>query len=125
MTITAAAMRSVLRPYNSALRVDSCAPLGLVRVAQQVKRSKTQAVENPRDGAAKSEVVELDDFVIPKNEEDEDLIAAERAFAKQNHLKIMKEADKARAAKRAEKVQLRKEYMEAKAAAATAVAAEA
>lgn len=118
MAVTAATMRSVLRPMNEALRVDSCAPLGLVRVAQHTKRTKSQVVDP--DVSSKSEIVELDEFVLPKNDDDDDLIAAERAFAKQNHLKLLREADKQRNAKRVEKAEKRKAAMEAKAGAAGA-----
>ena len=64
--------------------------------------------------------MELEDFVIEKNDEDDDLIASERAFAKANHLKLLKEADKTRNAKRVEKAKKRKAALEAKAAATAA-----
>lgn len=117
-TITASNIRSVVRPANSALRLDSCTPLGLVRVAQHVKRTKAVKVdEDGHPGEPKTKVVELDHTVLKKAEDDDDLIAAERAFAKQNHVKLLKEADKERNAKRMAKAKKRKDAEEAKAAA--------
>ena len=109
-TITAANVKSVLRPFVGSLDFeDFLAPGSVVRIAQQTAIATTTT-----DDQGKRVVVEGDEFLLPKGEDEDAAIAEERKFAKTNHVKLLKEADKARDAKLAE----RKRKREAKSAAA-------
>jgi hypothetical protein len=89
MTITAANVRSVLRPFNSVLRTEFSTPLGLVRAAQHVEKGE--------------------ETILPRSNEEEIAITEERKFAKANHVKLMREADKKREADAAERKKKHKE----------------
>jgi len=78
MTITAANVKSVLRPFNSVLRTEFSTPLGLVRAAQHFQKNE--------------------ETVLPRSTEEDTAIAEERKFCKANHAKAMREADRAREA---------------------------
>ena len=91
MTITAANVRSVLRPFNSVLRTEFSTPLGLVRAAQHVERGEKT--------------------ILPRNTDEETAIGEERKFAKANHAKVMRDADKKRDADALERKKKYKERM--------------
>jgi len=76
-TVTAANVRSVLRPFNAVLRSEFSTPFGLVRAAQHIERSD-------------------DKTIIPRTTDDDEKIAEERKFAKMNHSKLMRQADRDR-----------------------------
>ena len=76
MTITAANVRSVLRPFNAVLRTEFNTPLGLVRAAQHVEKGEAT--------------------ILPRSTEEEAAIVEERKFVKANQAKFMREADKKR-----------------------------
>jgi hypothetical protein len=104
-TISAAHVRSLLRPYEKAMEVTSIAPDGLIRFAQMKKKTRVVTTMTPEGKVNKVE--ETDETVLPLHEEDNEAIAAERKFAKANHLKLLKEADKERDERRAEKKKTR------------------
>ena len=109
-TITAANVKSVLRPFVGSLCFeDFLAPGSVVRNAQQTAIATTTF-----DEQGKRVIVEGDEFLLPKGEDEDAAIAEERKFAKANHSKLLKEADKARDAKLAD----RKRKREAKSTAA-------
>ena len=83
MTITAANVKSVLRPFNGVLRTEISTPLGLVRAAQHFEKN--------------------DETVLPRSAEEDIAIADERKFCKANHAKVMRDADRARDAVIAER----------------------
>ena len=83
MTITAANVKSVLRPFNAVLRTEFSTPLGLVRAAQHVEKNDTT--------------------VLPRSSEEDTAIAEERKFCKANHSKAMRDADRAKEAKSVER----------------------
>lgn len=92
MTITAANVKSVLRPFDGALHSDEfLAPGGVVRIAQQTASGYYETNEE-----GKRVFVEGGDFLLPKNEDEDAAIAEERKFAKANQTKILREMDKAR-----------------------------
>lgn len=74
MTITAANVKSVLRPFNDVLHREFSTPLGLVRAAQHVEKN--------------------DETVLPRVAEEDACIAEERKFCRANHAKLMREADR-------------------------------
>ena len=99
VTITAANVKSVLRPFVGSLDFDDfLAPGSVVRNAQQ-----TAVATSTTDEHGKRVVVEGDEFLLPKGEDEDAAIAEERKFAKVNHTKLLKEADKARDAKLVER----------------------
>jgi hypothetical protein len=100
-TITAAHVRSLLRPYEKALEVSSIASDGLIRFGQLMK--KTVVVRKMTPDGPKNVVEELEESILAMNDEDEDAIGSERKFAKANHIRVLKEADKERDARRAAK----------------------
>lgn len=97
-TISAANIRSVLRPFNEVLRIDFSTPLGLVRAAQCTPKGDTTVVERGADEDA--------------------AIAEERKFVKSNQAKLMREADKRREARIEERRKNRGKAKKAKTAAA-------
>jgi hypothetical protein len=98
--ITASNVRSVLRAFEEVSDFDFVCPLGIVRHAQSMQK-------------------------LPITDEDEEARCEEAKFAKINHVKILREADKARDARKAEAAAKRLEAKEKRAAAATAVPEEA
>jgi hypothetical protein len=83
-TISAAAVKSVMRPYVGSLHAnDFLAPGGVVRMAQQTEHG--------------------DGFVLPCDENEEAAIAEERKFAKVNQMKMLKEKEKEKEARTAER----------------------
>lgn len=91
MTITAANVKSVLRPLSGALHSDGFnVPAGLVRLAQQTPAGHYE------DADGKRVFVEDASFLLPVNEDDTRAIAEERKFAKVNHVKRLREKDKTR-----------------------------
>ena len=116
VTITAANVKSVLRPFVGSLDFDDfLAPGSVVRNAQQ-----TAVATSTTDEHGKRVVVEGDEFLLPKGEDEDAAIAEERKFAKVNHTKLLKEADKARDVKLVERK--RKRAAKSAAAAATPLA---
>jgi outer membrane biosynthesis protein TonB len=89
-TISAANVKSVLRPFVGALHsADFLSPGGIVRIAQQTAVG--------------------DDFVLPTNEDEDAAITEERKFAKSNQVKLLKEKDKAKEAAMTERKRKRAE----------------
>ena len=114
-TITAANVKSVLRPFLGALHSDDfLAPGGVIRIAQQSPVGKYEV-----DDDGKRTWVEGEGFLLPKDEEEDATIAEERKFAKANQVKMLKEKDKAKEAASVE----RKKKAASKAAAAAKTAA--
>jgi hypothetical protein len=108
-------VKSVLRPFLGALHSDDfLAPGGVVRIAQQTPVGKYEV-----DDDGKRTWVEGEGFLLPKNEEEDAIIAEERKFAKANQVKMLKEKDKAKEAASVE----RKKKRAAKAAVASKEAA--
>jgi len=94
-TVTAANLKSALRPIADALHVDDMImPRGVVRSAQQTHRGSVKDVDG------KKVYVESDKTILPKKENTDATIVEERKFAKQNHSKLMRETDKTQQAKR-------------------------
>jgi hypothetical protein len=112
-TITAANLKSVLRPFVGALNSeDFLAPGGVVRTAQQTPQKVTTT-----DDAGRRIVTEGDDFLLPTGEDEDAAIAEERKFAKLNHIKLLKEADKRRETAMSERKRKRSDKAAAAAAA--------
>lgn len=104
MTISAANVKSVLRPFSGSLHTsDFNVPSGIVRIAQQTPSGKYETDEN-----GNRFFVENEDFLLPKNEDDDVLIAEERRFAKVNQTKKLREADKLRDAAVAERKRMKR-----------------
>ena len=93
--ITASNVRSVLRSFEDVSDFNFVCPLGIVRHAQAVDK-------------------------LPITEEDEALRCEEAKFAKANHVRILREADKARDAKKVEAAAKRLESKEKRLASAAA-----
>jgi len=104
--ITAANVRSVLRPYVGAFHMAApLMPNGLARVAQTIAKNESE------------------ETVLPATDETREAMAEERKAAKATQVKLLKEADRAIIAKKAERVAKRKRAgEEAAPAAAVAVA---
>lgn len=99
--ITAANVRSVLRPYVGAFHMASpLLPVGLVRVAQTISKN-----------------AEAEDTVLPANDETREAMAEERKAAKATQVRLLKDADKKLTAKKAERANKRKRAEEPAAAA--------
>lgn len=120
-TIGASQVRSLLRPYERVMEVSTISPDGLVRFGQMKKKTKVVTMMTP-DGRV-NKVEETDQTIIPATADDADEIAAERRFARANHLKYMKERDKERDVLRAKKKELREANKRATAPAAAVEAA--
>jgi hypothetical protein len=88
-TVTAANVRSVLRPYASAIGMPTMTPMGIVRVAQQTTKC---------DGTTS---------LLPTPENIDELIAEERKTAKSYHQKLLKTADQKKAEKKEKRKQKR------------------
>ena len=102
--ITAANVRSVLRPYMPALHMSNpLLPHGLVRVAQTIAKGESE------------------DTVLPATDETREAMAAERKSAKDLQTKLLKNADKRIAARKTARAAKRKRP-DAEPAAAVAVA---
>lgn len=103
MTITAANVKSVLRPFAGAFHsAEFLAPGGVVRIAQQTSRGYYEINDE-----GKRVFVEGEGFLLPKNEEEDAAIAEERKFAKTNQSKLLREKDKTRDAAFAERKKAR------------------
>ena len=90
--ISAANVRSVLRPLGDVLTSeDFLLPNGVVRAAQSTHLSRTVVAE---DGS--KSLVECEEPVLPRSEEEEAAIVEERKFAKSNQVKLLKETDRTR-----------------------------
>tara|TARA_B110000971_G_C19897644_1_gene448414 strand:- start:80 stop:964 length:885 start_codon:yes stop_codon:yes gene_type:complete len=78
--ITAAHVQSVLRPYKSVLDLDFMAPLGAIRHAQRTETGRQDDEGNPI-------------YYLLKKDDDDALAESDKKISKQNHSKILKNAD--------------------------------
>jgi hypothetical protein len=81
-TISAANVRSVLRPYSAIMDAEFLTPRGLVRTAQTTERPTKQ-----KDGTTEMKTI------LPISEADKEAMAEERKFVKSNHVKLMRNAN--------------------------------
>jgi hypothetical protein len=81
--LTAAHVRSVLRPFQHTLGLSFATPVSAIRTAQNAETARVDA-----DGNAIP--------LVNKNEDDDEKAAESRAYAKENHGKALKEADAAK-----------------------------
>jgi hypothetical protein len=103
--ITAANVRSVLRPYMGAFHMSApLLPNGLARVAQTIAKNESE------------------DTVLPASDETREAMAEERKAAKATQVKLLKEADKAIIAKKAARANGKRKRAGEEAAPAAAVA---
>ena len=114
--VTVANMNGALRPFANALHIaDLLMPHGVARTAQLTKKTALRNVDG------KKVYVEMEETVLPRSENTEYAIAEERKFAKQNHARLLKEAEKCEAAERDQRKRKRlAKESEAAPAAATA-----